>query len=340
MASPAADALHENSPNASSRRWVAAGPSYWAKRATLGMVRTVLLAALVIGSGVAGGYAVSYPLKKLDLGGPDPVTLDHQALAGVNPELALVRREDLPDSFVEGEEAISNAVTLVGAQYCVATEPPDGQIGDRLSKVFVDQQNQTLLLSEVVRFSRPRQSKAYVDEVTRTLTGCGKFYKEQNGERVQFQVTNPRRNPPVNDYISRTLAPTKGGLTQIVTYFTVGDLVVALQYAGPANPPKSLMDDAEREILYRVAPESFSRVAKVEGLKTEPTTTTTIVDPAAPSPTSSPLPPPTVAPDPTFSSPTSAPKPKKKTSTTTPKPAATPAPAAPAEPAAPAQPGA
>jgi len=296
-------------------------------------LRVLLLAGIVVGAGALAGYALSYPLSRLDLGGPDPVTLDHQSMVGIDPELALVRQDDLPENYTEADPAASEAVALVGAQYCVKSEPPEGQIGDRIARAFVDGQNKTLMLSEVVRFDQPRQAKAYVDQVTRTLEGCGRFYKEQAGEQVQFTVTNPRRNPPLNDYVTRTLAPVKGGLTQIVTYFNVGDLVVAVQYAGPPNPPKSMMDGVEREILYRVAPDYFSRTAAVDGQKatpTEPPTTTTIVDPAAPSPTSSPVPPPTIAPDPTFTSPTTTAKPKSKpksTTTVAPAPTAAPAPA-------------
>ena len=105
-------------------------------------------------------------------------------------------------------------------------------------------------------------------------------------------ISNPRkRDEPLElDYLTRTLKPKEGGTIQIVTYFQVGNVIVAIQYAGPDKPPKSLMRNAELEVLYRVAPDQLSKTAKVRGQKPIPgdVTTTTAPDAVEPSPTSSP----------------------------------------------------
>ena len=286
--------------------------------------RVVLLVLLVVGSGVAAGYAIGYPLRRLDLGGPGPVTLDHFALVGeFDPSDALVAQSDLPDDWVLGDPALSAQVALVGAEYCGQAAPVDGQLGNRLSRAYVDAKNDRLLLSEVVRVRRQNTAGAYVDEVGRLLSGCPNklFFAQEGAERVKIEIRDDRRNPPVADYVTRTLVTATN--VRIITYFQVGNVIVALQYAGPPNPPRTLMDGVEREILARVAPDQFSKTTKVKGQKPLPPVegpaTSTTVDPAQPSPTSSPPPPPTVAPTPTFETPksTTTAKPRKTASKTT-----------------------
>ena len=117
--------------------------------------------------------------------------------------------------------------------------------------------------------------------------------------------------------MSRTIAPVNGGGIRIITYFQVGTVVVAVQYAGPANPPKSLMSNAELAILYRLAPDQISKTVKIKGVKPLPDSVTTTAPIGDASPTSSPDPAPTSAPTPTFEPTTTTKQRGNQRSTTT-----------------------
>lgn len=289
--------------------------------------RVVALIVLVVGTGAAAGAAVGYPLRALDLGASDAVTLDQEALTNqIDVEDALLRAEDIPRSYDEAPQTVADAVQLIAATYCGGTVEPTDQQGAGRTRAFLDTQNHSFMLSEVVRVRRASDAGKYVREMAALFRGCAdnhdRFFTVENGTSTEWKVTEPRRDEPLaEDFVSRTLTATKGGATKIVSYFQVGNVVVALQYAGPANPPKTLMRNAEREILFRIAGEQFKRTATVPGARQVPgdTTTTTIDDLVSPSPTSSPPLPTTVAPPPTFEPPTTtrAPSSSRRSSATT-----------------------
>src|SRR4051794_15131483 len=63
--------------------------------------RVLALAGIVVGTGIVAGMALGYPLRSLDLGATDAVTLDQPALQGtIDAEQALVQLGDLPTSYV------------------------------------------------------------------------------------------------------------------------------------------------------------------------------------------------------------------------------------------------
>lgn len=275
-------------------------------------MRVVLLIALVAGSGVAAGFALGYPLRELDLGASDAPILDQVALAGtIDAERALIMAEDLPNTYA-ADESFAAAVSLVGAEYCGQTIVPTDPQGDALTRAYVDRQNKSFMLSQVVRVREQNSAGKYIREMINLFDGCDgqQFFKEDN---VEVSIEKTSADPPLGaDYVQRTLVPKDGGTIQIVTYFQVGNVIVAIQYAGPAKPKRELMSKAETEILYRVAPDQVSKTAQVDGSKplpgeSEGVTTTTGVDAVTPSPTSSPtaeVPALTPAPDPTFETPT------------------------------------
>jgi len=293
------------------------------------LTRVLLLAAVVAGAGIVAGLALGYPLRSLDLGGSDAITLDQEALAGtIDAEQALVSLGDLPKSFVEADGSVTSGVSLIGAKYCGVTASLDGIVGEPLTKAFLDTTNHSLMLTEVVKVRQPKDAGKYIKELTGVFDGCTdqRYFTGDGADKVRLKISNPRKDEPLErDYLTRTLTPEKGGTTQIVTYFQVGNVVVAVQYAGPANNGNDLMSKAEDEVLYRVAPSQFSKTAKVKGEKPLPEeTTTTVPDVVQPSPTSSP---PTVAPPPpTFEPPTTTSVRRKSTTKkTTPTTAAPPA---------------
>jgi len=293
--------------------------------------RVLVLVAIVLGSGALAGMALGYPIRSLELGASDAVTLDQEALANtIDVEQALVAQTDLPKSY-EPAPDLAAGVALIGAKYCGLAVAPETTVGEPLTAAFLDRTNNAFILSEVVKVKQQNDAGKYIKELTGVFDGCPdqRYFTGAGADKVRLEISNPRkRDEPLElDYLTRTLKPTGGGTTQIVTYFQVGNVVVAIQYAGPDKPDKNLMSKAEDEILYRVAPDQFSKTSKVNGEKPIPdeTTTTLVPDVVQPSPTSSP---PTLAPPPppTFEPPTTT---RPKRTTTSKKPTTTVAPATP-----------
>lgn len=273
---------------------------------------------------MVAGMALGYPIRSLDLGATDAVTLDQEALTGIDAEQALVAQGDLPKSYVAAPD-MAAGVKLVGSPYCGETVTPTGTVGDPLTAAYIDRTNNAFVLSEVVKVKQQNDAGKFIKELMNVFDGCPgqRYYIGTGPEKVRVEISNPRRReePLELDYMTRTIKPVKGGTTQIVSYFEVGNVIVALQYAGPDKPDKNLMLDAEKAILYRVAPDQFSRTTKIPGQKPIPSdsSTTTTPDLVQPSPTSSP---PTLAPapPPTFEAPTTT---RPKRTATTKKPATT-----------------
>ncbi len=273
-------------------------------------MRVFALMAIIVAAGAVTGFALGYPVSRIDFGADDTVQLDDVALAGsFDPAFALVQIGDLPDTYTEltDEDGASSGADLIGASYCGQAAEVQGQFGEPLSRVYVDLNNQSIVAAEVVRVGSTRDGDAYIREVTNTMDGCrnATFFRVTDGERTEVKITDDRPPPPILNYLSRTLVPVDGGVYEVVTYFQVGDVLVAIKYAGPTRPTDEFLQRIETEILSRVAPQQFSRTQEVEGLEPLPSedVTTTTADPAAPSPTPSPEPFPAETPDPTFETP-------------------------------------
>ena len=121
------------------------------------------------------------------------------------------------------------------------------------------------------------------------------FFRVAGGESTKVEIRDGQPNPPISDYVSRTLTPPKGGTLQRVVLFAVGDVIVSIQYAGPTPPSPSLLANAQKRILTRVAPDQFGKKRKIPGERTLPPELTTT------STTSTTLPPTTLPPTTTTS---------------------------------------
>ena len=238
--------------------------------------RLLVLVAIVLGSGALAGMALGYPIGSLDLGSSDAITLDQEALAGtIDAEQALVAQGDIPKSYTPADENVTAGVALIGAKYCGVTVAPEAVVGEPITRAYLDSTNHALMLSEVVKVRQQNEAGKYIKELTGVFDGCSdqKYFTGDGADKVRLQISNPRKKdePLELDYLTRTLTPVNGGTTQIVTYFQVGNVIVAIQYAGPDKPDNNLMTNAEYEILYRVAPDQFSKTAKDKGEKPCPT---------------------------------------------------------------------
>lgn len=253
-----------------------------------GVVRVLVLSGIVLATGAAAGLAVGYPLRGLEFGADDAVTLEQSALTGIDLTDALAQPDDLPSSFAESAE-FSSTVDLVGAEFCGSSVALEATANAKASKAYIDSTNNSFFVSEAVRAKDTTSATRYIQQLTSLLDGCdkGRYFKVQGDERVEVEITSPRRNTPLKlDYVTRTITPVKGGPVQVVSYFQVGNVVVALQYAGPEKAYESLMEDAETKILSRLVPDKFGEAVDIDGEKPLPTETTQL-NAVEPSPTSS-----------------------------------------------------
>jgi hypothetical protein len=280
------------------------------------LARLVGLVVIVGLVGVGVGFAVGYPVSRLDVGAQSAVALDHLALAGTfDPEAALVAPDDLPGNWSPADPGFGR-YTMIGQPVCGQTPDIANQLGDTLVRVFQDDRNRSFIISEVVRVRQPKDANQYLRELEKVFGGCRRFYRGSGEERTQVRVLAGQPDPPVVDYVSRSLQPVTGGSTQRLIFMQVADVIVSIQYIGPTVPPRALLDRAQREILTRVAPEQFARTRDIPGARpipTEPTTTTTS--------TTTTLPPTTLPP-----STTTTVKRRPRPTTTKPAPATTPPP--------------
>lgn len=254
-----------------------------------GVLRVIVLIVIVVATGAAAGLAIGYPLTGLEFGSDDAVVLDQSALTGIDLADALVQPDDLPSSFAVSEE-FSATVDLVGAEFCGSSVTLDATANARASQAYIDNTNNAFFVSEAVRAKDTTSATRYIQQLTSLLDGCekGRYFKVEADERIEVKITSPRRNPPLKlDYVTRTIAPVKGGPVQVVTYFQVGNVVVAMQYAGPEKAYESLMETAENAVLSRLVPDQFGETVPIDGEKPLPSDTTIQPNAVEPSPTSS-----------------------------------------------------
>lgn len=268
-----------------------------------------MLIVVIAVAGLLLGFGIGYPLSKVDLSVRSTTQLDHVALAGsFDPELAEVQPGDLPGNYTATDADLS-PFALIGGTFCGETPTVPSPLGAKLVKSYTTGADNQFVISEVQRVRRPIDANNYVRQLQAAFDGCtGRtFFRGTGAERVQVRIKNGQPNPPVNDYVSYTLTPDKaGGTTQLIVVFQIGDVIVAVQFAGTTRPPVALIDKVQLSILARCVPAQFGTTKGVNGVRPIPTDLAT---------TSTTLPP-TTTPPPTTT--TTAPKRKKTTTTAAP----------------------
>ncbi len=299
------------------------------------MGRLLLLAAIIVGTGIAAGYAMAYPIRHLMPSGVVPVDIDQNALFGsFDADQALVQQADLDTTWQQGDPKVSQLVSLITTSYCGQKVEPSTRLGAALSRNFVDTNNSAVIFSEALPMTNVIDARNYLGRIRTALGSCksSRFFQVDGGNRTEFEVRDDRRSPPVSEdsYISRTLQPVGGGTTRVVTYMQVGSVIIALEYQGRPHQISDRMDKIEKSMLERLVPTQFAKRADVPGVQPLPSddaSTTSVLDQTKPSPTSTPNPSPTNATTVPIPTTTVKHKPKPKTTTTV---AATPTTAAPA----------
>jgi hypothetical protein len=251
--------------------------------------RFLALLGLVLATGLVAGFAIAWPVSQIQLNVRTQKTLNQEALAGsFDPESALATVDDVPDGWTPGDAAAAGLASPVGQSICGTTPQMQNSIADPLQAVFQNSSGKEVLVSQVFRLRSPRDANQYIQDMSDALS-CSSFFTLTNSQRNKIEVRDGQPDPPISDYVSKTLVASLGGARRFAI-FQVGSAVVVLTSVSPIVPPDSLIGDAQLSILNRVDPGDFPNTVKVAGAKPLPPEATTST--TAPPPTTAAPPPP------------------------------------------------
>ncbi|MEX0768395.1 MAG: hypothetical protein WD029_07985 [Microthrixaceae bacterium] len=221
--------------------------------------RFLLLALVILGTGVGLGLALAYPVSRVQFQDSDAVRLDQARLAGkVDPDQALAQQGDFAVGWEVGDPSLSS-FGLLGSDFCGEAVELPTEVSPKAVSVFAQPAKSSVLISEAVRVDGWQSATDYVDSVSDALGKCDEFYRtDLTGARVQVEIKSGPTEGLVTDQVSRRFVASDGSNVQVWSIMAVGDVIVSLDYIGPAAPQKSLLRDLERKILLRVAPENFA----------------------------------------------------------------------------------
>jgi hypothetical protein len=255
--------------------------------------RFLALLGLVCATGLVAGFAIAWPVSQMQLNVRTEKTLNQEALAGsFDPELALATVDDVPDGWAPGDPAAAGLVSPVGQSICGTTPQMQNSMADPLQGVLRNSSGKELLVSQVYRLRSPRDANQYIQDMSDALS-CSSFFTLTNSQRNKIDIRDGQPDPPISDYISKTLVASQGGARRFAI-FQVGNVVIVLTSSGPSVPPDSLVGDAQLGILNRIDPDDFPTTVKVAGAKALPPEATT-TSTAPPPTTTAPPPPPSAA---------------------------------------------
>ncbi len=236
-------------------------------------LRVVLLSVIIIASGIGLGLATGLPLSRLQFESSDALEIDQAALAGeVEPAAALVTLEDLPLGWEPGDPVLGGFGVL-GTAFCGTEVELPTALSDRAVAVYANPADEAFLVSEAVRVESWQSARDYVDDLGDAVGSCEEYFQQGlGGERVKYEVREGSSDGPISDHVSRTLVAADGSSLQSWSVMSVGDVLVAVQYLGPARPQEGFITDLEDKLLQRLDPADFAPGG---------TSTTTTVDPTA-----------------------------------------------------------
>lgn len=218
--------------------------------------RVVLLACFVLLSGLAAGYVFAFPLRYVEYESDGAVRIDQQALAGeVEVSDALVAPTDLSATWEAADPTLSGFGVL-GADVCGTPVDLPTPLSPKEGAVYLNPTDDTTLISQAIRVEKSRSAVEYLDDVREELDKCQTFYQEIEGDRIRTSSDPVDREPPISDHVTRRYTSANG--VQEWSMMVVGDVIIAIQYGGPAPPPPNFLSELEWSILRRVAPEDFA----------------------------------------------------------------------------------
>lgn len=229
------------------------------RRNAIHLLKGVLLLALIAASGVGLGYALGFPLSKVEFEESAAVRVDHSRLAGqIDVQDALVQLEDLPRGWELGDQSLA-MFGMLGAEYCGEAVDLPTHLGDAESVVFTDPTDGAILISQAVRTERWQSAREYVRAVESSVSSCSEFYRDGfDGSRYLIEVRPGMGDAPVADYVARSFVTVDGSGTQVWSLMVMGDVLIQIMHSGPTRPTEGFMDQVETAILRRVDPAEFS----------------------------------------------------------------------------------
>ncbi len=238
--------------------------------------RLVILAVVLGLSGVFLGLAAGYPLSKIQFEESDAVRVDHSRLAGeIDPVAAVVISDDLPIGWQPGDESLAG-FGLLGAGFCGEEVELPTALSEVQTAVFANPSDGSILIAQAVRVDRWQNARTYVDDVSSAVGECEQFFRTGlDGSRVEVDIEEGTSEPPITDYVSRSFVDQQGDSVQTWSIMSVGDVVIALLYAGPTAPQEGFLSGLEDSLLIRVDPADFAP----GGVAPSTTSTTEVADP-------------------------------------------------------------
>lgn len=223
-----------------------------------GLLKVLLLCALVAISGAVLGVAVGYPIGRIKFSESNAVRLDQSRLAGsIDPANAVTKQTDLPLGWEPGEPGLS-AFGILGNEFCGDKVPLPGTLSTVESSVFKNGENSSLI-SQAVRVEQWQGAREYVRSVKRALESCNKFFQKGPDEkRIRIDIKDGDGEAPITDFVARRYVLSQGTDVQNWSIMAVGDVLVGTRYLGQSSPQRAFMSDVENEILIRIAPQTFA----------------------------------------------------------------------------------
>ncbi len=253
-----------------------------------GLLKVLLLGALVALSGAVLGVAVGYPIGRIKFSESNAVRLDQSRLAGtIDPANAITKQTDLPLGWEPGEPGLS-AFGILGNEFCGDKVPLPGTLSNVESSVFKNGENSSLI-SQAVRVEQWQGAREYIRSVKRALESCNKFFQKGPDEkRIRVDIKEGDGEAPITDFVARRFVSSQGTDVQNWSIMAVGDVLVGTRYLGQSSPQRAFMSDVENEILIRIAPQTFAvgetdsePKAAADGSQTSTTASTVIEGGAA-----------------------------------------------------------
>lgn len=223
-----------------------------------GLLKLVLLTALVAASGAVLGLAIGYPVGRIQFSESNAIRLDQSRLAGtIDPAAGITQKSDLPIGWESGDMNLA-AFGILGNEFCGEAVPLPKALSSTEASVFSNG-SKSNLISQAVRVDGWQGAREYIRSVKRALDGCDKFYQPgQDGKRVRVDIKDGDGEAPITDFISRRYVSSLGSDVQSWSIMAVGDVLVGTRYLGQSSPQRSLLSDIENEILIRIAPQTFA----------------------------------------------------------------------------------
>ncbi|MFZ4517014.1 MAG: hypothetical protein ACOYOP_01400 [Microthrixaceae bacterium] len=229
-----------------------------ARRAGDQLTRFVMLLLLLLVSGIAIGLVFAYPVSLIKFGGGGAVRLDQASLAGqTEADAGLVQAADLPPGWVPGDPNLK-VFGVLGSEFCGDRVELPSPLSNQKAAVFTNPGSEATVIAQVLRTERWQAARDYVASVDDARGQCSEFFQSSPLGRVKSSVEAGSGSPPITDYASGAYVAKEGRSVSEWSMMAVGDLIVAITYAGPSRTSRTFLNQLEARVLSRLDPANFA----------------------------------------------------------------------------------